>query len=69
MGITDRPFHRLFSMSMYKTLKLPLGQFFPFATYALTFDSLSGSVGFLFRTASREASVCYDGGQLLCSTG
>ena len=116
MRITDKTFHRLFSMSMYKTLKLPLGQmtftkdfitdtrgdlypvlaksgdcveavvnnrwcirqgsvirllgqFFPYATYTLTFDSPEGSVGFLFRTANQEASVCYDGGQLLCSTG
>ena len=116
MHIYEKTFHRLFSLSMYKTLKLPLGQmtftkdfvntirgdlypvlsksenctetvadnrysvtggkitrligqFFPYATYAVSFESLAGSIGFVFRTANCEASVLYDGTELLCSTG
>ena len=116
MNIYEKTFHRLFSLSMYKTLKLPLGQmtftkdfvnttrgdlypvlsknetcaetvadnrysvtggtvtrligqFFPYATYAVSFDRLEGSVGFVFHTASCKASVFYDGTTLLCSTG
>ena len=117
MHIYEKTFHRLFSLSMYKTLKLPLGQmtftkdfvntirgdlypvllaksenctetvadnrysvgcgkvtrllgqFFPYATYAVSFDRLEGSAGFVFRTASCEASVSYNGTALICSTG
>lgn len=116
MQIHEKTFHRLFSLSMYKALKLPLGQmtftkdfigdtrgdlypvlaksadcaeavadnrylvssgsvtrllgqFFPYATYEVSLDRLDGSAGFLFRTASYEASVLYDGRYLHCSTG
>ena len=112
MPIYEKTFHRLFSMSMYKTLTLPLGemtftkdfindrrgdlypvlsksedcrehlagnryivsqgavtrllgQFFPYATYCLTFTQLEGTVGFAFHIPDGDAAVRYDGKQLL----
>ena len=46
-----------------------LGQFFPYATYEVGFETLEGSVGFLFRIASREAMLLYNGKQLIFSSG
>ena len=116
MKIYQKTFHRLFSQTFYKNLKLPLGrmtftknfvtdtrgdlypvlqksadceeavennrytvsggsvrrvlgQFFPYATDEVSFEGLEGSVGFLFRTRSREAMLLYNGKQLFFSSG
>ena len=42
-----------------------MGQYFPYATYEVTFEALRGQVGFRFQTASHAATLCYDGTRLL----
>ncbi len=112
----NKKIHRIFSMNMYKNLKLSLGkltltndfvndkrgnlypiinksedcieyikenrhcvekgtverfigQFFPYATYEISFDQLNGKVGFIFNTKTLKASLIYDGSMVEFTDG
>lgn len=114
MQLSDSVFKRLFSMTLYKNLKISMGsmtftkdfvtdkrgdmypileksrdlveviekntyyikagrvkrfmtRFFPYATYELTFNSVCGKAGFVFKLPQVEASVLYSCGRLIFS--
>lgn len=116
MKMYEKTFHRLFALSMFKTLKMPLGemtfskdfvndsrgdlypiiakshnckeyikdcyytisegsiermigQFFPYATYELTYEFGFGHIGFTFYLNGKSASIVYNGSDFVFSNG